>query len=104
MRPGIIIFNIGKHLGSEKSKFINPLLEKTNSVKGTHSKKESSIPAEITPWTLSNLFSDLYFIIILETVIGIPDDVTVIKSPRTEREIWYKPSPSAPKVLDRKIR
>ena len=60
-------------------------------------------PAEITLSTFNGLFSALYFVISLETVIGVPDAHTVNKRPKTERATWYIPIPSAPIVLDIKI-
>ena len=58
--------------------------------------------AEVTvDCTACGLFSVLYLVIILETVIGMPDDVTVRSRPNTVSAIWYTPIPSEPIVLER---
>ena len=77
--------NIVMHLVSEKRK--DKCLEnrKTPSAKGIETNKVKQIPAEITLLTLSGLFSALYLVINLETVMGGPEEDAVNSSANTER-------------------
>ena len=76
-----------EHLLSEKRKSVTGRRAKTRKVTGTETIRVKSIPEETTI-PLFRLFpSSRFLIIVLETVIGIPDEVIVINSPRTERAI-----------------
>ena len=44
-----------------------------------------------------------YLVIILDTVIGVPEQDRVNISPKTDRATWNKPKPSVPIVRERKI-
>ena len=63
---------------------------------GTEIKRVKIIPEQTTAFIFSFLPSSRYLIIVLDTLIGTPEDVIVIKRPKTESVIWYNPSPSAP--------
>lgn len=92
------------HRSSAKRK-VN-LLEKQKKIKqtGRATKTVNKRPAVITLLTFSFLFSALYLVISLDTVIGVPEQVRVNNKEKTERATWYKPIPSAPIVLDKYIR
>ena len=83
--PGRIIKNTGKHLSSAKIK--ESLLEKAKNNKqtGKERPKVKQIPAVITLRFFVKFPSALYLVINLETVIGVPEQITVKISPKTER-------------------
>ena len=55
---------------------------------GIETARHKNIPALIVELTSNLLFSALYLVIILDTVIGIPDDVNVKSRPKIVSVIW----------------
>ena len=70
---------------------------------GTVIKSAEVSPAVITPPTFFGAFSERYFIISRETVIGIPETHADRISEKRDRATWYSPIPSVPIVLDKNI-
>lgn len=92
-----------RHLWSEKRNATALLFTRVNTVRGIETASVDNIPAVTAADVSSTPRSALNLVIIRDTVIGIPEDVAVIKSPSTDRDIWYSPRPSAPSFRDKKI-
>lgn len=103
LTPGRIIRNRVLHLGSAKILPREFLKIKKNNVSGTLIRREVKMPAETTLFSPLGLPAVRDLIIKRETVMGIPEAERVINTPIRERAIWYRPSPSDPTVLDKKI-
>ena len=87
VNPGIIMAKTGMQRSSENKAFKSPLLEKTIRVKGMLTAIAVRMPALTVAAALWCFLSCLCFIISRETVIGIPEDVIVIKRPKTDKDI-----------------
>lgn len=85
--PGIIIFKMILHLLSENSRLSTPLSKSDNNVSGSEIAIAAKIPAVTVSLVTFLPVSARAFVISLDTVIGIPDEVMVINKPRTDREI-----------------
>ena len=68
---------------------------------GTERDRLKIIPAVTVANADFSSFEAKYLVIMRETVIGIPEDVTVRSNPKRVRAIWYIPSPSEPIDLER---
>ena len=99
--PGRTIRKIGiqRSSANKKEKFLPKMKKKMQT--GIATKTVAKSPAVITFGMRCFWPCALYFVISRETVIGVPEQVMVNKSAKTERATWYKPIPSEPIVLDR---
>ena len=101
--PGINIFKSARQRLSVNKNENTLGLMIIKRVSGNEIIAHAKIPLETVCLSPATLFCVLKRINILEIVMGIPDAVTVSKSPKTDKAIWYTPSDSEPSRLDKKI-
>ena len=82
--PGSTTRKMLTHRSSAKRNESLPRAKNSNSSRGRAMPNVSAMPAVITLFTLSFLPSERYFVIRRETVMGVPEQVTVSKNPNTE--------------------